>query len=266
VVLTGYIDESYSGESPPRMFSLTCTIAQGKEWPWIEMAWQKCLEEKNASLKAQGRILISRYHSVDINNFREEFADWDGPERQAFCEQLMKVFSRHEWGYEGYLINLQELVEELPETSSDPLSCAYHILLKFLMLEIGDGITKEELGCTITLFHERCAYNGVFSETFNELINDSTFAYKKCFTTIEPLGWEDCIPLQAADLIAYENFKEGYRQLPNEKPRERRKILEKLISLDSFAPHAKIVTRANLVKLKGIFDGAKKRQVGRLAI
>ena len=126
----------------------------------------------------------------------------------------MRVFSRHEWGYEGYLLNLQEMVEEIPETKFDPVGVAYDVLLKFLMSEIGKGIMELPQG-KITLFHERCAYDGVLLDSFNTLINDPTFISRKCFTTIAPMGWEDCVPLQPADLIAYENFKEGFRQLPN---------------------------------------------------
>jgi len=40
------------------------------------MAWQNVLDEKNASLKEQGRRLVRRYHSVDLNNFWEDFKDW----------------------------------------------------------------------------------------------------------------------------------------------------------------------------------------------
>lgn len=264
--LTGYIDESYSGECPPRMFSLTCLLAKGSEWPWIEMAWQKCVEEKNASLKAEGRTTILRYHSVDINNFREDFSGWNGPERQVFCEKLIRVFARHEWGYEGYLVNLHELVDEWPETSSDPIGFAYDVLLKFLMLEMGQGINSELPDCRVKLFHERCSYDGAYQNSFNALMTDPTFAYKHCFSTIAPMGWEDCVLLQPADLVAYGNFKEGYRTQPGEKPRERRIIFKELLSLDSFVPHLKQINRANIAKLKGIFDAAKERQHGRMHV
>ena len=258
VVITGYIDESYSGESPPRMFGLTCTMAMGSEWPWIEMAWVKCLEEKNASLIAQGRKPISRYHSRDINNFRGDFADWDGQERRDFCERLMRVFHRHEWGYEGYLLNLRDMIELIPETDCDPIGVAYDVLLKFLMSEIGAIIEQLPKG-KITLFHERCDYDGVLLDSFNSLIEDETFVSRHCFTTIAPMGWENCIPLQPADLIAYENFKEGFRQLPSPQQRERRKILVEMLSMETFVPHAKMFTRENIVDMKVIFDAAVAR-------
>jgi hypothetical protein len=155
------------------------------------------------------------------------------------------------------------MAEELPETKGDPIGVAYDVLLKFLMAEIGSGIVEIPNG-KITLFHERCSYDGTLLASFNELIDDPTFSSRKYFTTIAPMGWEDCVPLQPADLVAYENFKEGFRQLPNPKPRQRRKILEKLLSMDTFAPRAKMLTRGNITEMKAIFDAAVRKQHGGL--
>lgn len=260
VIMRGYLDESYDGKAhPPRMFSLTCTFAHTAEWPWIEMAWQNCLDETNDSLGKQGRKLVRRYHSKTINSYMEDFEGWNGDERKAFCEKLVRVFSRHYCGYEGYLINLQELTEEWPESGSDPIAFAYSNLLKLLMIEIGENINRVLPDYKMTLFHERCAYDGVYLESFNELMSDPTFPYKHCFTTIAPMGWEDCIPLQPADLLAYENFKEGFRQLklPSEKPRDRRKIFEEIIALDDFVAHLKYVRRSDIVRWKELHANAK---------
>jgi hypothetical protein len=255
VIVRGYIDESYDGRRPPRMFSLTCTFANTAEWPWIEMAWQKCLDDKNESLRKQGRQKIRRYHSVDLNNFRGDFEDWNGEERKEFCQKLIRVFSRHYCGYEGYLVNLEELVGLWPETKDDPLDFAYNNLLKFLMIEIGKNMTKLLPGYKMNLFHERCPYDGVFLSAFNELMNDQTFTYRNCFTTIAPMGWEDCIPLQPADLLAYENFKEGLRQLPTEKPRERRAIMSEILSIEDFVAHIKILRRDTIIELRNLYMG-----------
>src|SRR5277367_4880849 len=55
VILVGYIDESYSKESPPLTFGLSCLLAYGNEWPCIELAWRKVLENKNRGLLDVGR-------------------------------------------------------------------------------------------------------------------------------------------------------------------------------------------------------------------
>lgn len=254
VLLRGYIDESYSGEATPKMFSLTCTFAHTSEWPWIEMAWEKCLEEKNASLKEQRRTLVRRYHSVDINNFKEDFEGWNPSERKEFCEKLVKVFSRHNCGYEGYLINLQELAREWPEAGPDYKAFAYGLLLKLLMSEIGRHMDHSLGGHKMIIFHERCPYDCVLLESFNEIMNDPTFPYRNCFTTIAPMGWEDCVPLQPADLLAYENFKEGFRRLPDETHRPRRAIFSEIISLDSFVAHLKHIDLSQIIRLKQLYN------------
>ena len=265
VILRGYIDESYDGEKIPKMFSLTCTFAHTSEWPWIEMAWEKCLEEKNESLRRQGRTPLRRYHSVDMNNFKEDFKDWDGPERQEFCEKLVRVISRHTCGYEGYLINLQELAKEWPEAGPDYKAFAYGLLLKCIMFNMGTGVDKHLKDHKITLFHERCEYDGVLLESFNEVVNDPTVENRKYFTTIAPMGWENCTPLQPADLMAYENFKEGLRQLPNEKPRPRRTILSELISLETFSVRLRYIDLPSIIKLKNLYATGKYKSGGNLS-
>jgi hypothetical protein len=96
-------------------------------------------------------------------------------------------------------------------------------------------------------------------------MSDPTFTYKHSFTTIAPMGWEDCVALQPADLIAYENFKEGYRLLPTGRPRERRKILKEIRSLESFSQRLAFVTRENIRELKGLADAAlKARRITKL--
>jgi hypothetical protein len=260
VILRGYIDESYDPGPQPLTFALTCTIAPSSEWLWIAWAWENCLSEKNAELTIHGRKTISRYHAADVNSFQGEFEGWSDAERIAFHQQLVrKVFARHTWGYEGCAVNLRQLAQEWPQTARDPREFAYHILLQFLMLEMGRGITRELSGSKVELFHEHCHYDGTLHSSFNRLTADPTFAYKDAFTTIAATRWQDCVALQPADLIAYENFKDVHRSRPSQKPRDRRTIFQEILTLDSFVPHLKSMNRTDIVKLRGIFEAAEKR-------
>jgi hypothetical protein len=93
----------------------------------------------------------------------------------------------------------------------DQLSAHY---LEYAWVRVWPSLHAQLPHSKITLFHERCPYDGAFLQSFNRMMDDPTFAYRQYFNTIVPMGWEDCIPLQPADLMAYENFKEGLRQLP----------------------------------------------------
>lgn len=258
MILRGYIDESYDAGPQPLTFALTCTVAPTSEWLWIVWPWENCLNEKNDDLRARGRNPITRYHAADINNLRGDFKGWSGEERNAFHQKLLtKVFARHKWGYEGYAINLKELAEEWPQTASDPKEFAYHILLQFLMFEMGTGTSNELPGWKVDLFHEHCDYDGTLRASFSRLMGDPKFAYKDVFTTIQPTRWQGCVPLQPADLIAYENFKDVHRSRPGQGMRNRRKIFQQILSLDSFVPHLKCMSRTDISKLRGIFEAAE---------
>ena len=78
--------------------------------------------------------------------------------------------------------------------------------------------------------------------------------------------WESCVFLQPADLVAYENFKEGMRyhvKDSKEATRNRmRKSLEALINLDSISGRACTHTREMIRELKHKLDqDAETKQV-----
>jgi len=101
------------------------------------------------------------------------------------------------------------------------------------------------------LFHERSPYDARLLTTFNRVMADSTFSGREMFSTIAPLGWQDCIPLQAADLIAYENFKESERQLTG---RARRKSLAVLLDMAQFGGRARSFTDEGVAALRREVD------------
>jgi hypothetical protein len=94
---------------------------------------------------------------------------------------------------------------------------------------------------------------------FNSLINDPTYAGKDMFSTIAPLGWKDCILLQPADLVAFENFKQAEGRLEE---RESRKSYKALVDMHNFGIHSKTLNKESLLKLREIVDAARARTGG----
>src|ERR1039458_3696476 len=86
VVIRAYIDESYA---EPRTFALGCALARGMDWFEISSKWKKVIDRKNRELKAAGRSLLTRYHSVECNNMREEYEGWTPAERDPFITELV---------------------------------------------------------------------------------------------------------------------------------------------------------------------------------
>ena len=255
MILDGYIDESVSGEHPPLAFGLSCVFAEGSQWSWASIAWRKVIEDKNAELVAAGRKPIKRFHAVDLNNFAEDFDGWNGAERNAFTNEFVKrVFNRHAIYGSAYTVSLKDIAEVWPQYSGKEINPAYYALMKLNMINLANVV--EQLfspEAKISLHYERCPYGGVMLEAFNSVLDDPACEWKDKFTTLAPMGWENCTPLQPADLVAYEVMKECHRQKPEviaAKKRDRRKSLNAILDSPNFLGDAYNVTLENLQRIK----------------
>ncbi len=253
MVLRGYIDESYDSQ----VFTLSCLMATPIDWMWIESVWKKVLRNKNKELKKAGRQQITRYHGTDCNGRRNEFAGWSPEEQVAFVKELLSVFKRFMTNSVAYSIPIKDFVAVFPEHTAKPLPQMYGFLVKFLMTEMNMQIAEIGAGhrlkpINIALFHDRSSFDAIILDAFNQMIADPTFTGKKMFSSVTSTGWETCIPLQAADLVAYELFKDVSGKLAG---RQRRKTIESMLSSNLFGGRAQIFDRKSLTSLRNRMEG-----------
>ncbi len=256
MILRGYIDESKGGD----IFNLTAVIADGGTWFYFEQDWINIIGGKNAELKAQGRKPISRYHATDAQFRQKEFKGWERDEKDQFCISLFKLFEKYKMHIVGYSINLKDMVEEIPESKPNPLGFAYPILLCYLMLEIGDFTLSGESesgqkDAVVSLVHDRCDYDAALKEMFDLMLVDPGFKYANRFTTLESAGWENCVPLQAVDFFAYENFKESQRLTLQ--PRDQRRSLKRVLTHGLMGGRLRGFDRSTLKQLKERIDATE---------
>jgi hypothetical protein len=267
VLIKGYIDESYGtdkNDPSTEIFTLSCAMSNVKGWAAIESAWKKCLAAKNKSLKAQGRKLISRYHATDCSSFHGEFEGWNKEEQISFARDLMGGLTRGDaWvNVVAYSMPMESFLAEFPECKDEPLPHCYS-LIKMIMLEIADQINlarhrfQKIKRADVVLFHERCPYDTSILNSFNQAIADETFKEREMFHSVTSIGWETSIALQAADLIAYETFKDAQRQFSG---RDRRKSLDFLLSTDTFGGRARTFKLNAFKMLRKVIDEGKSKQ------
>ena len=156
---------------------------------------------------------------------------------------------------------LQDFLKEFPECKDDPVKACYSELLKFMMLEMAAQMREAEAKLKrikqikIVLFHDRTKYDAALSNAFNGMMSDASFHEKYLFSTISPLGWENSIPLQAADLIAYENFKDSEASLVGRKRRTTLRLLLEMI--ESFGGRARRFTPETIHDLRNAVNAIK---------
>lgn len=250
-LVRGYIDESYEGKRIPEFFTLSCSLADGGDWAFIEAAWRWVLSEKNRELQANGRTSISRYHAADCFNRINEFKGWGREERDRFGVSLLEIFRYFPTSHFSLTISAKDVSEIWPENQDDPLHFAYNVLLRLLMLEIGRHRYDFGAAGNIALIYERCGYGDALLRGFNRMMDDPTFQYKRLYTTLDPMGWENCIPLQPADLVAYEVFRDSKRRAISG---QRSKTLTALAEMPNFRLRTKTLPKDALMKLREMHD------------
>jgi hypothetical protein len=252
-VLAGYIDESE--DKTKTLFTLSCLTGDYGAWFWIEQEWLKVLNAKNVELAAQGRKTISRYHASACASRLGEFKGWSLDEQLAFVKDLLAIFERYRLDVASYTINLAEMQDVLPETKANPYGFAYLILLSYLMDEIMDHTFTREPREAIRLFHDRSDFDGVYLDAFNLRVDDlANTALKRHFLSITPMGWENCIPLQLADLMAFENMKDSESNILTS--RDRRKSLVHILDRGQMGGTLRGITRDTLLEFRQRIDSS----------
>ena len=254
IVLRGMIDDSGNADD---LFSLSCLVSDGPNWFWMESDWQEHLERKKARLIAEGRHVFERYHASDCANLRGDFRreyGWSRAEEHEFSGPLHDLLRKYAtFGY-SLMVNLRDLEKEIPEVSPNPEGFAYVILLQLLMLRIcGDALRKIYPDAIMSLIHDRSRYGPAMQEAFHQMLGDVNFKCRERFTTIAPMGWEQCVALQPADVFAYESFKETERQFRNLSHKPRYSLGRCFGEGSKFGGNAGCLEKAALDELKKSF-------------
>jgi hypothetical protein len=248
MLLRGFIDESF--DKNQNIFTLACVISTGKEWAELERAWKIYLAGWNKRLKKLGRPPLTRYHASECRNLKGEFVGWSSDEQIELTKGLLGILKRSaRTNTIAYDTNLTDVCEVFPEAGNDRLHAAYSILTKLLISSIGQDQGALDPTGEITLFHDRCEYDAVILRSFKQMTEDAVFAQRSYFTSITSLSWKDRVALQAADLVAYEVFKETERRLT--KPdRDTSKALLAMLDLPSFGIRSRTLDRMALFEIK----------------
>jgi hypothetical protein len=249
VLLTGCIDESGDAQN----FTLSCLISDGEGWFHAENALLDILEAKNKELLAQGRKPISRYHAADCASCKDDFEGWGVPEQIEFVKSLLDIFTKHHMDIISLSVNLDDLVQEVPVTKGNPKGFSYVVLLRLVMGEIGDVVLKRNPNHLISLVHDRCEYDCALLGAFEQTLRDPAFRYSHRFNNITAASWEHCVPLQLADLIAYEVHKDHQREI-GKSGRPRRKSLRVLLEHGRLGGGGRAFDQASLQLLKQFID------------
>jgi hypothetical protein len=217
VILRGFIDESYD----QKIFVLSALVAVGTEWRWLSRDWLACIDKRNKLLISQGRNPITRFHAAECNSQDYEYEGWSREEQIEFMAELTKVLGKSALYILSLALDMEAFHKVFPDTQSmaqsDFLGSIYGMMTGIMAHRLAPPFVTANPTVRITLVHDRCTYDGVIADAFRQALEDPDFKESRCYTSITPASSVDVPPLQMADLLAHESFKEIKRRYKSSK-------------------------------------------------
>ena len=195
-MLRAYCDESGKSDGPDDLFvTLGGVVSDLDRWQCFEPEWEKMLRDFG----------VSELHMADLSHFVGEYSDWEENKRRAFLAEAIRIMDAHCAGYIGASMPIEvfnDILEEHQQKLIDPyfpcffvnisglLTCAYHMEAeeKIEMVLDDDGGMKGKAEA----FWERAKKEGPVE--FGERLGVLSVGVSS----------HEALPLQAADLVAYE--------------------------------------------------------------
>jgi hypothetical protein len=187
-----------SEKSPPSPFvTVGACLAQPKTWKTFTTRW-------NAAKKQDG---IKVYHAVDCANQRKEFKGWTKPQSDAFAAKMLPIMAK----YVGW--NVCVGIEMAPfrkaisahshlkELFGEPYEACFQWAVQMILDKVEELNSRESLA----FFHEDNDYEIEAHKAFNWVKRHRKKHASDMHLAFGPKA--KYVPLQAADILAYEGNK-----------------------------------------------------------
>jgi hypothetical protein len=204
-MLIAYLDDS--GTSPTNKVALVAGyLSSGKLWEEFKEKWHTLLD-------AYG---IKTLHRVELEAFQGEFKDWNNHRRTEFLKKAHKIIRRFTYTAIGSAIVKADFDEVIPKgdfirTFAGVYGWCAHACIVALLDWRQRHNYKDEIQI---VFEAGTQGQGQVDTMLRELSKTSSWQEKEKWPVS---GWtfqnKSVIPLQAADLVAYEYYRVAEKAL-----------------------------------------------------
>ena len=206
-LLTVYCDESGTDHAN-RVATVCGYIGQAKEWWHFEKDWKPILKKYG----------VKTMHRVDLENWRGEFTAarrWNPKRRRAFLRELHPIIKSRTKVAIGSAVIKEDWEEVMPSWLKRGMGGVYGWCAH-------ECVAAVRVWCERPIHKHRRAINWVFekgadgqsrvSAMFEELDRHPTLGTEFRIGSLS-FASKDVVPLQAADTLAYEIFKQIENQI-----------------------------------------------------
>jgi len=210
----------------PRTFVVGGFLANDKIWGNIERPWA----EQNR------KFGVSRFHAANVNARNGEFAGWERQYRDSYVLPLLGILQEQGRYLHAVSIGMypRDYEKVINPHGRRMFGNPYIACIKTCLVTIAHemelmGMPRED---RFSVILDRNDFESDAVKIFYAIKDDPKFLLRHRLATCAPGGWEEFIPLQCADMIAYDT----YRLLDNKNigMEKGRKSLESLYEKNGF--------------------------------
>ena len=205
MIVTAYFDESGTHRGS-KAVSVAGFVADADAWVEFSAQWQIALNDY--SLSHHG------FHMTDFANCVKPYNTWTEKQRRERLARLLNIIQSNVLGSVGTVIPLKYFNDIFTPRTKAICGGAYGLAAVANFMALGEILRHEQIDSWVNyVFESGAKGSGQILKVFNS--NVRYLEMKERYRLLS-LRFEDkraLLPLQAADIIAYELYKEMPRQL-----------------------------------------------------
>jgi hypothetical protein len=192
MILKAFFDESADHIS----YGIGGCVASLEEWKEFEVEWKAVLK----------RFHVRGLHMKELAHFKADYSDWDEVRRHAFLGDLLVIMDRHVQTFIGAVVSKQAwgalTDEERGWFFGEPYYPSFQECARGAALQAWLGLPDDKVEMN---FARHPQFTGRAAALYEAMCGSDHFgALRKRFGGIAFQDPYELVPLQAADLVAYE--------------------------------------------------------------
>jgi hypothetical protein len=201
-MLVAYFDESGTHGKSARVTTVAGLVGDSIAWARLELPWKKRLRKDG----------VNCFHATDCAAGEGDFRRLSKPDQtEALSNDLATLIAQRELVAVGGAVYRDDWIYAASPLLKSQFRTTYHFCLSMVMLQVHDLSLKRGGGEPVAFVFARQDEYADYALSIHEV-----FQHNNRWATIGRMDFgspNDIVPLQAADLYSYENYRELLTQL-----------------------------------------------------
>lgn len=221
IVLDAYFDDSGTHDGSP-VVSVAGYLGLPAKWVSFETEWKLAMSEFG----------LNHFGMADYSNRAKPYCYWTEEERYARLERLMKISNAYALGSVGIAVPTESFNRVMSEKAKRISGGPYGLAATACFLRVANLVKSLSSEAWVAyIFESGTRGAGEVLKVFQENERDESQKHELRLLSLRFENKRQFVPLQAADIVAYETYRQLPKQLGTDPRPPRFPILNQLLTI-----------------------------------